>query len=81
MKSYKKAARLYQRAVELGDVQSMVGLGFLYEKGQGIKLDTKKAVKYYRMAAERGYAQAQYNLGICFYNGIGVVQDLSLIHI
>ena len=73
--SHKKAARLYQRAVELGDVMAMYNLAIVYDEGQGVKLDKKKAVKYYRMAADRGYAGAQYNLGCCFRDGDGVTQD------
>ena len=75
VKSHKKAARLYQRAVELGDVNSMVKLGNIYGDGQGVKLDKKKMVKYYRMAADRGCAFALCNLGSCFCDGDGVVQD------
>ena len=52
--SHKKAARLYQRAADLGDVMAMFNLGFTYEHGRGVKLDKKKAAKYYRMAADRG---------------------------
>ena len=73
--SHKKAARLYQRAVALGDVVAMYNLGVVYDCGNGVKLDKKKAVKYYRMAADRGHATAQCHLGICFEYGYGVVQD------
>jgi hypothetical protein len=73
--SHKKAARLYQRAADLGDFKAMNDLGFAYNHGRGVKLDKKKAVKYYRMAADRNYAAAQSNLGCCFRNGSGVAQD------
>ena len=52
-----------KRAVELGDVDAMVFLGFLYATGSGVKLDKKKAEQLYRMAADRGDAVAQSNLG------------------
>jgi TPR repeat protein len=73
--SHKKAARLSQRAADLGDVFAMNNLGVLYKLGQGVKLDKKKAVKYYRMAADRGHAIAQCNLGQCLRLGDGVAQD------
>jgi hypothetical protein len=43
VKSMKKAAKLYKRAVELGDVSAMLALGLFYAKGQGVKSDMKKA--------------------------------------
>ncbi|EGB10951.1 hypothetical protein AURANDRAFT_15084, partial [Aureococcus anophagefferens] len=62
VKSDKKAAKIYRRAVELGDVDAVINLGFLYETGSGVKLDKKKAERLYRAAAERGSALAQRNL-------------------
>ncbi|KAH8053642.1 hypothetical protein JL722_9491 [Aureococcus anophagefferens] len=50
VKSDKKAAKIYRRAVELGDVTAMNCLGLLYENGSGVKLDKKKAERLYRMA-------------------------------
>ena len=64
MKSDKKAARLYHRAADLGDVYAMNNLGGLYSSGRGVKLDKKKAVRYFRMAADRGQPRAQHNWGV-----------------
>ena len=65
VKSDKKAAKIYRRAVELGNVTAMNNLGRLYETGStGVKLDKKKAMKLYRAAADRGGAFAQYNLAV-----------------
>ena len=66
--SHKKAARLYQRAADLGDIKAMCFLGEHYERGEGVKLDKKKAVKYWRMAVDRNDAWAQCKLGMCFFN-------------
>jgi hypothetical protein len=63
VKSDKKAAKIYWRAVELGDVDAMVVLGALHENGSGVKLDKKKAERLFRMAADRGDATAQTCLG------------------
>jgi tetratricopeptide (TPR) repeat protein len=63
VKSDKKAAKIYRRAVELGDVDAMINLAGLYEHGTGVKLDKKKAERLYRTAADRGHAGAQTNLG------------------
>ena len=75
--SHKKAARLYQRAVELGDVMAMNNVGSAYEHGRGVKLDKKKAFKHFQMAADRGCATAQYNVGYCYADGDGVIQDYA----
>ena len=59
VKSDKKAARLFERAVELGDVDAMVRLGVLYEEGgTGVKMNKKKANKLFGIAADRGDAWA-----------------------
>jgi len=64
VKSMKKAAKLYKRAVELGDVSAMLGLGLFYASGQGVKLDMKKARQLWQMGADRGCAHSHYNLGL-----------------
>ncbi|KAH8070698.1 hypothetical protein JL720_11702 [Aureococcus anophagefferens] len=63
VKSEKKAAKIYRRAVELGDVDAMRFLGEMYDDGLGVKLDKKKAARLYRTAADRGDAIAQCHLG------------------
>jgi hypothetical protein len=63
VKSDKKAAKIYRRAVELGDVEAMGYLGDMYETGSGVKLDKKKAMQLCRMAADRGDAFGQSKLG------------------
>jgi TPR repeat protein len=62
VKSDKKAAKIWKRAVELGDVAAMVQLGTLHDTGSGVKLDKKKAERLYRAAADRGHVIAQFNL-------------------
>lgn len=64
VKSAKKAAKIFKRAVELGSVDAMISLGLLYYQGaDGVKRDVKKAEKLFRLAADRGDAVAQCNYG------------------
>ena len=63
VQSDKKAAKIWKRATELGDVDAMVFLGELYKYGEGVKLDKKKAERLFRTAADRGDADAQNNIG------------------
>jgi TPR repeat protein len=68
VKSDKKAAKIWKRAVELGNVEAMTNLAASYHRGVGVKLDKKKAERLYRAAADRGDALAQYNLGLLLYS-------------
>tara|TARA_B100000475_G_scaffold172035_1_gene134539 strand:- start:60 stop:542 length:483 start_codon:yes stop_codon:yes gene_type:complete len=68
VKSDKKAAKLFKRAVELGDVDAMTQLAELHKFGSGVKLDNKKAMKLCRAAADRGNAAAQCNLGLLLHS-------------
>jgi len=64
VKSEKKAAKIFKRAVELGSVDAMISLGLLYFNGaDGVKRDVKKAEKLFRLAADRGDVMAQCNYG------------------
>ena len=60
--SKKKAARLLERASDLGDVEAMVRLSYMYHEGEGVKVDKMKAIRLCRTAAERGYAFGQFAL-------------------
>ena len=68
VKSDKKAAKIWKRAVELGNVDAMVCLGGLYEHGSGVKLDKKKAERLFRMAADRGDAFGQNKVGLLLHS-------------
>jgi TPR repeat protein len=66
VKSDKKAAKLYKKAVEqYGCVDAMYSLGEMYDTGDGtgVKLDKKKAMQLFRMAADRGHVRSAQNLG------------------
>ena len=76
VKSAKKAAKIYKRAVELGDTNAMNSLGIMYMTGE-FKLDKKKAVQLFRMAADRGHATAQKNIGLAYQEGEGCSEDLD----
>ena len=78
VKSATKAVKLFERAVELGNVNAMTWLGFAYEIGEGVKLSKKKASKFYRMAADRRHAAARCNLGILRYENANFDQAVRL---
>ena len=61
--SYKKAAKLFKRAAELGQADAMCNLACLYAEGDGVRQNTKKANHLFHTAAERGSIYAMYYIG------------------
>ena len=51
---YQKAAELYQKACDAGEAGGCLGLGFLYQKGQGVKQNFSTAKQYYGKACDLG---------------------------
>ena len=45
----------------------MSNLAYLYDNGEGVKLDKKKAAQLWRMAADRGDVHAQRNVALSFF--------------
>jgi hypothetical protein len=63
LQSDKKAAKIFKRAVELGNIEAMARLALAYKMGAGVKADKEKARRLWRMAGERGHCVALHNLG------------------
>ena len=79
-KDYATALSLLRPLATQGNAEAQVGLGFMYNNGQGVVQDHKEAVKWYRLAAAQGDAKAQYYLGHMYKNGQGVVQNYVRAH-
>ena len=60
---YNKAFELFVRAGELGSAKAYNNVGYAYENGRGVDIDTKKADHYYKLAAIGGNICARHNLG------------------
>jgi TPR repeat protein len=62
-----EANRLFQASVQKGTDDFLKGLyndlGYVYERGLGVKQDVQQCLKYYKMAADLGSPEAQFNLG------------------
>ena len=70
VKSGKKAAKIFKRAAELGNLSATLNLATLYLYGDGVKLNTAKAMQLFRLVGDRGHgrtpALAQVTIGqIC----------------
>ena len=61
---YDLAFACYLQAARMGNKESQVNLGNLYDSGQGCSPDPKKAVYWYKRAVKNGEAHGAYNLGV-----------------
>jgi TPR repeat protein len=77
-KNYVGAFEAFRRAAEAGNAHAELGLGVLYEFGQGVAQNDGEAARWYRKAADAGDAGAQKNLGQLYENGQGVPENWAL---
>ena len=70
-----EAATWYQRAANVGHLESMNSLGALYYDGRGVQQDLVRAKNLYAAAALKGHATAQYNLALMFGQAKGGPRD------
>lgn len=72
---FDQARRLWTPRAEAGDARAQVGLGVLYDLGQGVPRDPAMAYHWYRRAAEGGLAEAQFNVAVMHDTGETVPRD------
>ncbi|MGE0119620.1 MAG: SPOR domain-containing protein [Dongiaceae bacterium] len=73
---YDTAFREWAPLAKTGDARAQLGLGALYESGQGVPApDLAQAVAWYRAAAAQGLPAAQNNLAILYADGRGVPRN------
>ena len=72
---FKNAALYYEKAVAAGSMQGYCNLGYCYEQGQGVVLNSKKAFELYMVAAENGYNRGYLMVANCYLNGIYVEEN------
>lgn len=64
-------------AAELGEVQAMVALGFLYLAEDSPLHDEVISAQWFGRAAEKGDSEGMYEYGSCYLAGRGVEQDFA----
>lgn len=72
---YVNAHRWYKFASDEGYPDAQQKMGFLYQKGLGVRRAEDVAVEWYHKAAAQGYAPAQVDLGLMFAAGRGVKRN------
>lgn len=74
---FKSAVAYYQQAVELGSLEGYCNLGYCYQEGQGVLLNSQKAFEYYKMAADHGYVRGILLVAESYLNGMYVEKNVS----
>ena len=74
----KKAAELYRRASNLGNVKAKFFLGNMYRDGRGVKRNYSTAIELYTESAEGGNTRAMCALARMYIDGRGVKRDYGL---
>ncbi|MDP6981089.1 MAG: tetratricopeptide repeat protein [Myxococcota bacterium] len=73
------AVRHYQRAAEMGHVESQFALGLLFVGAvQGAPADEKKSFDWFASAAKQGHAKAAYFLAMSHESGVGTEANAEL---
>lgn len=76
-KDYAAALKKFRIGAANNDSYAQVGLGTMYESGDGVVQDYVEAVKWYQLSARQGNAVGQFDMGHMFYNGQGVTQNYT----
>lgn len=76
-KNYKKAYDYFLDSFEMGNLDSCVNLGYMFENGLGVDENLEKAKDYYQKASKSNHKIACYNLGVMYKKGRGVDKDFE----
>ena len=75
--NYDLAAKYYEKAAELGQIQAIYMLGRCYFKGSGVQQNEKKAIEFLSRASYLGNSDAMELLGDGYLNGNVLEKDES----
>ncbi|MBM3608226.1 MAG: sel1 repeat family protein [Alphaproteobacteria bacterium] len=75
IRDYKKAADLFRRAMDNGDIDGAYSLAYLYREGLGVEKDLTRAAAILKFAADRHHIAAEVEFAIALFNGAGVDRD------
>lgn len=66
---YGKAAIMWQKACDGGNIQAFNNLGYLNYYGKGIKQNFAEGIRLWTIAAEKGVAESQFHIGQAYFDG------------
>ena len=70
--NFEKAFEIYSLAAELGNLEAMCDLGYMYLVGQGVAMDKKLSSHWFKKSADSGYVHSMRDMGQNYLNGDGV---------
>ena len=68
---YKNAVLYYEKGVTLGSLESYCSLGYCYQEGLGVVLNSQKALELYKVAADHEYIRGYLLMAQSCMNGMG----------
>ena len=72
---YATAFRAWKKLADVGEAEAENNIGFLYERGHGVKQSYARAIQWYTKAADQGLPEAKHNLGMLAFHGYGMEQN------
>ena len=54
---------LYRKSAAGGNVTATYNIGYMYERGEGVRQDFQEAVKWFQLAADKGYKDGAAEIG------------------
>lgn len=74
---FKNAVLYYEKAITYGSLDGYCNLGYCYEQGQGVVLNSQKAYEHYLYAAEHGSTRGCMMVANCYIHGIYVEESVA----
>lgn len=75
IQDFKKAASLFTRAMQLGDLDATYALAFFYRTAKGVERDEETATRLLKQAADQHHLPAMVDYAIALFNGRGTKAD------
>lgn len=72
-----EAVKWFRKAADQNHAAAAAVLGYLYERGDGVRADPAEAAKWYRKSADQNNSDGLFNLGRAYEHGIGLSKDVS----
>ncbi|MBX3329668.1 MAG: SEL1-like repeat protein [Nitrospira sp.] len=76
-KNRAEAAKWFRKAADQNHAPAQTVLGYLYERGDGVRANPAEAAKWYRKAADQNNSDGLLNLGRAYEHGIGLSKDIG----
>ena len=73
--SFEKAFEIYLEAANMGNLEAMCDLGYMYLVGQGVNVDKSQSTYWYKKSADLGYVHSMRDVGQNYLHGHGAEKD------